>query len=59
MKIDRKELAAMLVYISDWCIEHRLGTGMIHNPPEEGSNGWHLRKWQLCQSADLYLRDNR
>ena len=36
MKIDRKELAAMLVYISDWCIEHRLGTGMIHNPPEEG-----------------------
>lgn len=36
MRIDQKELAAMLVYISDWCIKHQLGTGIIHNTPEEG-----------------------
>ena len=40
MKIEQKELAAMLVHISDWCIEHQLGTGIIHNTPEEGlTNG--------------------
>ena len=35
MKIDQKELAAMLVHISDWCVEHQLGTGIIHNTPDE------------------------
>jgi len=35
MTIDKKELAAMLVFISDWCIEHCLGSGIFRNAPEE------------------------
>ncbi|MCD4823270.1 MAG: hypothetical protein K8S55_01575 [Phycisphaerae bacterium] len=37
MTIDRKEIAAMLVYISEWCIEHRLGSGIIHDTPDGDS----------------------
>src|SRR3990167_8915305 len=29
-----KELAALLVYISDWLLEHRIGSGIVHDSPE-------------------------
>jgi hypothetical protein len=36
VKTDKKDLAAMLVYIADWAVEHRLGTGRIYdNPPDK------------------------
>ncbi len=38
MEIDKKDLAALLVYISDWAVEHRLGSGLIQDsPPAEGA----------------------
>ena len=31
---DKKELAAMLVHVSEWCVEHRLGSGIFHDTPD-------------------------
>lgn len=39
MEIDGKEITAMLVYISDWCIEHQLGTGFLQDNPDDCDDG--------------------
>lgn len=31
---DKIELAAMLVHLSDWCVDHRLGSGIFHETPD-------------------------
>ncbi len=31
---NQKELAAMLVHLSDWCVAHRLGSGIFHDTPD-------------------------
>ncbi|MBT3273036.1 MAG: hypothetical protein HN368_07790 [Spirochaetales bacterium] len=37
MNINKKEAAALLVRISEWCVSHKLGSGFIHDTPD-GSN---------------------
>ncbi len=34
MTTTKTEMAALLVRISEWCIEHRLGSGIFHDTPE-------------------------
>jgi len=33
MTTTKKEMAALLVRISEWCLEHRLGSGIFHDTP--------------------------
>ena len=58
---DKKELAAMLVHLSDWCVAHRLGSGIFHDTPEGADevedsifiNG------NLARVTHLHLRGHR
>ena len=34
MTTTKKEMAALLVRISEWCLEHRLGSGIFHDTPD-------------------------
>ncbi|OHB55258.1 MAG: hypothetical protein A2Y12_11850 [Planctomycetes bacterium GWF2_42_9] len=47
--MDTKEIAALLVHISDWTLQHKIGTGSIYDMPKEDM--------AVVEGASIFIND--